>query len=225
MSSVSSSPNNAKRQRCTSKDQDDNHLKLQPITTPTTTTTTTSSTVGSSSLSTTNNTKDKTITDTSGYLFKNLTGFDLQEMRKKLLHAQKTFPTMKGTILLSVEGINVRLSGPTMDILSYKKVLNKALLISETTDNEVSCSGSTPSNGCTSKIDYKDVSNPNLQNPTQTRFLIKIKKELISMGFPNASPHLTPSPAIHLTPTELNVMVSDRGGKGVGGGDILGHAE
>jgi len=117
-------------------------------------------------------------TDSSGYRFYPLASSSLPSLRSAVLSLQKQHHSqVHGTILLSTEGTNVRLSGPSHQIAFFKLALHKAL------DFDV--------------LNYKDTPATVCSLP---RFLVKIKKELISMG-QVLDPALLnrPSPAQHIT--------------------------
>ncbi|GMI08897.1 hypothetical protein TrRE_jg9674 [Triparma retinervis] len=92
-----------------------------------------------------------------------------------------------GTILLAVEGVNVRLSGSLSAVEEFKIIIESVL--------------SLPS----SLVHYKDSTS---SSPSLPRFLVKIKKELIGMGMPSADPSLAPSPAQHISPEDLHSMLT-----------------
>jgi UPF0176 protein len=137
-----------------------------------------------------------TTCDSSGYLFFDLSSNDLPSLRASLLASRATsHPNLTGTILLCSEGVNVRLSGSSHDVSKFKQILHSTCGFQD------------------DQVAYKDVlgvvSDVALQAQQQTisnlpRFLVKIKKELISMGLKSADPSKSKSPATHLSPSELN---------------------
>ena len=126
-------------------------------------------------------------TNTSGYAFYPLTS--LPTLRENLLkaHKEKYATSLMGTILLAVEGVNVRLSGSLSAVEEFKIIIESVL--------------SLPS----SLVHYKDSTS---SSPSLPRFLVKIKKELIGMGMPSADPSLAPSPAQHISPEDLHSMLT-----------------
>lgn len=106
----------------------------------------------------------------SAYLFVDLKEEDLQNYRQALLEYAKEC-SLKGTILLSTEGINLFLSGTSQAIQAYKDFLNSYAEFQG--------------------LPYKD--SPSEEQPF-TRMLVRIKKEIIGMG------HDTVKPAEHTAP-------------------------
>ena len=66
-------------------------------------------------------------TNTSGYAFHPLTS--LPSLRDNLLqaHKNKYAATLRGTILLAGEGVNIRLSGPTDVVEDFKAIIESTL--------------------------------------------------------------------------------------------------
>ena len=130
---------------------------------------------------------DHSVMDSSGYCFAALAG-NLSTLRGEVLTLRKEkFACVNGTILLSTEGVNIRLSGPSAEIAAFKTELDALLKM-------------------TTSIQYKDtlVSGGSMSLP---RFLVKVKKELISMGMERADPSKEPSPASHLSPVDFHEML------------------
>lgn len=113
----------------------------------------------------------------SNYKFVSIPEVELPELRAFL--KEKTSELgLKGTILLSTEGINQFLSGTREAIDAYKQVME--------------------ANPYFGALWYKE--SPSEAQPF-TRMLVRLKKELISMGCPEIRPELETAP--HLSPEEL----------------------
>ena len=113
----------------------------------------------------------------SNYKFVSIPEAELPELRAML--KEKVFALgLKGTILLSTEGINQFLSGTREAIDSYKKIMD-----------------SHPYFGVMS---YKE--SPSEAQPF-TRMLVRLKKEIISMGCPEIRPEQETAP--HLAPEDF----------------------
>lgn len=108
----------------------------------------------------------------SAYQFVSLNSDDLPSLKQTLLAKAKSLD-IKGTILLSTEGINLFLSAPAQTIAAYKAFLS--------TFNAFK------------NLPYKD--SPSLEQPF-TRMLVRIKKEIISMGVDTVIPHQHTAPHI-----------------------------
>ena len=108
----------------------------------------------------------------------------------------------------------IRAAGSAADVEAYKLVLDSACgfksgLVSykdaSTVLPDSSCISSSSSGLGTSDEDHHAVdSSSSTGGVSLPRFLVKIKKELISMGNADANPSTHPSPATHLSPEELN---------------------
>jgi len=113
----------------------------------------------------------------SGYLFTELSSTELVSRRQQLkTHADEML--LKGTILLSVEGINVFLSAPEAQIDAYIDFLRAYPEWSRLTVKK------SFSNDCAFK-----------------RMLVKIKKEIITLGYPDVIPSKRTAP--YISPEEL----------------------
>ncbi len=111
----------------------------------------------------------------SAYKFINLT--NLEGLKGQLL--RKSFDlNLKGTILLSEEGVNLFVAGLESDIETFKHFLSHELQMGD--------------------FPFKD--SPSLHKPFR-RMLVRIKKEIISMGCPEIKPAENPAP--RLTVEEL----------------------
>ncbi|MFO1256974.1 MAG: rhodanese-like domain-containing protein [Gammaproteobacteria bacterium] len=108
-------------------------------------------------------------TNISGYAFKPLT--DLEELKNKLKVVCSEL-SLKGSILISEEGINVFLAGSEDKLDTFEKQL--------------------PSLGLP-EIEFKK--SPSESIPFK-KLLIKIKPEIITVGRPDISPTKTPAPYI-----------------------------
>lgn len=110
------------------------------------------------------------IINIAAYKFINL--LDLPNLRAELKRDCEEL-TLKGTILISEEGINLFLAGAGDSIGLFKKLLQ-------------------------SKLKYEDIEFKESISEYQpfTRMLVKIKKEIISMGMPEISPVKDPAPRV-----------------------------
>ena len=113
----------------------------------------------------------------SGYLFTELASTELMERRQQL-KTQADEMALKGTILLSVEGINVFLSAPEAHIDAYVDFLRAYPEWAHLTVKK------SFSNDCAFK-----------------RMLVKIKKEIITLGLPDVVPSEHTAP--YISPSEL----------------------
>ena len=105
--------------------------------------------------------------------------------------------SMRGTILLSTEGANVLLCGSPSQVAEMKRRVAGVHASFE-------------------DVHYKDTRSA---KPTLSRYLVKIKSEIISMGCdPAMTPARTACPAQHLEPAEFKAMLDNaKGGGGAGG--------
>ena len=113
----------------------------------------------------------------SAYLFTTLSEDRLPELKKELLQRANAL-SLKGTILLSTEGINTFFSGTPDAVEEFKSFLTGF-------DDFVS-------------LPFKDSASE--QQPF-TRMLVRIKKEIISMGVETVVPHHHTAP--YITAEEL----------------------
>lgn len=111
-----------------------------------------------------------TVTNISTYKFAPLS--DLKPLRARLLERCKTL-RLKGTILLSTEGINMFVAGAAESIHALLDEIRKIPGLE----------------GLTPKISESD------EQPF-TRMLVRIKKEIISMGVEGIDPSRNPSPKL-----------------------------
>lgn len=100
----------------------------------------------------------------SVYKFIDLDQNKLPELRDKLKKEALAL-NLKGTVLLALEGVNAFFSGRLEEVEAYKKVLNETFNVSD--------------------FPYKD--SPSDTQPF-TRMIVKIKKEIITMGVPDVQP-------------------------------------
>ena len=109
--------------------------------------------------------------------------------------------SMRGTILLSTEGANVLLCGSPSQVAEMKRRVAGVHASFE-------------------DVHYKDTRSA---KPTLSRYLVKIKSEIISMGCnPAMTPARTACPAQHLEPAEFKAMLDNA--KGGGGAEGAGGA-
>lgn len=106
----------------------------------------------------------------SAYKFINLS--NLESLRGELLRKSMALD-LKGTILLSEEGMNLFVSGLEADVSSFKDFLTRELNLGD--------------------FPFKD--SPSLHKPFR-RMLVRIKKEIISMGCPDIKPAAMPAPRL-----------------------------
>lgn len=113
----------------------------------------------------------------SSYKFLDLPAEGLPQLKYHLLN-QATELQLKGTILLSTEGINMFLSGLTDNMKAFQQFLKF-------------------------ETEFKDLTYKDSYSKDQpfTRMLVRIKKEIISMGCPTIRPMRKTAP--HLDPQEL----------------------
>eukprot|EP01134_Creolimax_fragrantissima_P002382 CFRG2382T1 len=137
---------------------------------------------------------DEPIVDSSGYCFVVLNDLPKLRLAIQLFHTEKT-PLLRGTILLAPEGVNIRLSGYASDVEAMKRCFERV------SDNAIA------------NVHYKDMEmdrTNELDNKLSiTRFLVKLKKEVISMGVAEANPSVTQTPANHLEPKELKKWLDE----------------
>lgn len=100
----------------------------------------------------------------SVYKFIDLDPNKLPELRSKLKQ-QALALNLKGTVLLAREGVNAFFSGRREEVEAYKTALNETFNVSD--------------------FPYKD--SPSETQPF-TRMIVKVKKEIISMGVPDVQP-------------------------------------
>lgn len=111
-------------------------------------------------------------TNTSAYKFVQLPIEQLPTLRIEMKEKAKSL-SLKGTILLSEEGINLFLSGLSDKLAAFKAYLEKNIAFKN--------------------LPYKD--SPSKDQPF-SRMLVKIKKEIISMGKPDVIPQVHTAPYI-----------------------------
>ncbi|OQS05387.1 hypothetical protein THRCLA_02471 [Thraustotheca clavata] len=126
-------------------------------------------------------------TNSSAYKFGVLRTDELPLLRQALLDkAKEISPQLFGTILLTEEGLNIRLSGPNKDVLEMQKFMNTLH----------------PNIGT---ILFKD---SYTKEPTLRKFLVRIKKEVISMGMPSVQPAVD-GLAVHISPNEFKTWMDN----------------
>ncbi len=104
---------------------------------------------------------------------------------KIALKAKCTVLQLRGTILVSPEGINLMLSGPTENIHAFQRYLEQDARFRQ--------------------LHYKkDFS----QDYTFKKLMIKIKKEIISLGMPEINPEKTQAP--YVKPHELKQWLDEK---------------
>ncbi|KAL3666051.1 hypothetical protein V7S43_008843 [Phytophthora oleae] len=113
----------------------------------------------------------------------------LPELKQQLLHAAASFgeDQLRGTILLSAEGLNIRLSGRPEPVEAMKAEI--AGLHSEIRG-----------------LEFKDSFSDRMTLP---RMLVKIKKEVISMGMKEVNPAVD-GLAAHISAEEFKTWMDDR---------------
>lgn len=116
----------------------------------------------------------------AGYKFKELT--NLENLQTQLKQTCLSL-SLKGTILLSKEGINIFVCGKQPAIEQFIHLLPTFEL---------------------NEIPFKESLS---QEPPFDRMLVKIKAEIITMGIPEISPAKTPAPA--LSPTQLKQWLDE----------------
>ena len=119
----------------------------------------------------------------SGYKFISLNENALVPLKARLKN-KCTCQGFKGTILLSEEGINLFIAGPTDQILEFKTWMKEDPRF-ETMEYNESYSDCIPFN----------------------RMLVKIKKEIIAFGHPNIQPEHQTAP--YIKPHELKKMLDN----------------
>ncbi|CAK4668690.1 hypothetical protein AeMF1_020883 [Aphanomyces euteiches] len=120
--------------------------------------------------------------NSSAYKFGVLPEADLPALKQKILDRAAELSTeLFGTILLTTEGVNIRLSGPAHAVQAMQSFLS----------NDVHAN-LTP-------IVYKD---SYTDTPTLRKFLVRIKREVISMGMDNVNPAVD-GLADHIAPEEF----------------------
>eukprot|EP00947_MAST-08B_sp_MAST-8B-sp1_P003387 g3387.t1 len=131
----------------------------------------------------------------SGYVFFAHTSTSLPPLRERVRDAQTALAAsgsgdLRGTILLSTEGANVLLCGTPEAVAAMKAALP----------------GCHPS---FSECHYKDTLSV---KPTLARFLVKIKKEIISMGYhaDSMTPARSSPGASHLAPHDFKRMIESK---------------
>eukprot|EP01059_Diplonema_ambulator_P031022 TRINITY_DN556_c1_g1_i1.p3 TRINITY_DN556_c1_g1~~TRINITY_DN556_c1_g1_i1.p3 ORF type:complete len:280 (+),score=-43.46 TRINITY_DN556_c1_g1_i1:8118-8957(+) len=112
------------------------------------------------------------IVNTSGYKFVSIEEASLLSLKKDLLESANAL-SLKGTILLGTEGINCFLSGKSADIETYLAFLAKYPAFSDIPHKR-------------SYSEYQPFS----------RMLVRIKREIISMGRPEIDPEKEKAPYI-----------------------------
>ncbi len=117
------------------------------------------------------------IINTSAYKFVGLTHYDLAALRETFLTKGQALE-LKGTVLLSNEGINLNLAGRKDNIENYQTFLASHPELND--------------------LQYKDSVSPNI--PFR-RMLVKVKKEIIKFSQENINPQAKPAP--YVTPEEL----------------------
>ncbi|EQC35144.1 hypothetical protein SDRG_07377 [Saprolegnia diclina VS20] len=131
---------------------------------------------------------DSACTNSSAYKFGVLAADELPALRAHLLATAATIsPSLFGTILLTQEGLNIRLSGPTQAVHAMQAVL----------------SALHPNIG---HIVFKDSLSA---TPTLRKFLVRIKKEVISMGMPSVNP-ARDGLATHISPLEFKAWMDEK---------------
>ena len=129
-----------------------------------------------------------TYVNSSAYGFCVFSAEQLPVIKLHLLQVAASFglDQLRGTILLSTEGVNIRLSGTLAAITAMKSAIS----------------------GLASEIrglEFKDSSSDRL---TMLRMLVKIKKEVISMGRPEVNPAMD-GLAAHVSPEEFKKWMDD----------------
>ena len=132
------------------------------------------------------------IINSSSYHFCILTSTILLELRQELIAAHKSnYPNLKGTILLTPEGVNVRLSGTSVEVHSCQKQLREL-------------------HPNLSRISFRDVIDIINNSPCLPRFLVKIKTEVVSMGLDASvgpASHPDKDHFTHISAKQLNDLI------------------
>jgi predicted sulfurtransferase len=125
------------------------------------------------------------ILNIAAYLFADLSHLDLAELKAELLPRCVDEWTLKGTILLSPEGINLFLAGEPQGIESFWKTL-------------------------TSKAEFRELTRKDSYSHYRpfTRMLIKLKAEIIPMRRNEIVPREFTAPRIE--PTELKTWLDEK---------------
>ncbi|MDC0163528.1 rhodanese-related sulfurtransferase [Candidatus Pelagibacter sp.] len=119
------------------------------------------------------------------YKFKNITNI---KKKKKILKTLFSSHKVRGTIIISKEGINGTISGKNKDLLNVKKNLKKILLFRKFNSENYSKSKFNPFH----------------------RAKVKIKKEVVPMGFKISSFKKT---KLHISPKKWNNLIKKRNTK------------
>jgi UPF0176 protein len=127
------------------------------------------------------NTMTLTILNTSAYKFVSLD--NLPEWRIRIKECASTH-NLKGTVLLSSEGINIFLAGLPQSLNDFRLWLEDSMSLTD--------------------MPWKDSWSP--EQPFK-RLLVKLKKEIISMGMPQVIPELSRAKAV--SPSELKAWLED----------------
>ncbi len=117
------------------------------------------------------------ITNIAAYKFVTVPEAELPGVRAQLKEAALALK-LKGTVLLSTEGINLFLAGSAESVASFKHVLEASPYFAG--------------------LSYKESFS---HSQPFTRMLVRLKKEIISMGHPEIQPERQTAP--HLSPQEL----------------------
>ncbi|KAF0683097.1 Aste57867_24785 [Aphanomyces stellatus] len=127
-------------------------------------------------------------TNSSAYKFGVLPEADLPALKQKILDAAAALsPELYGTIVITTEGMNIRLSGPADAVATMQSFLA----------NDV--------HAHLCPITYKD---SYTDAPTLRKFLVRIKKEVISMGMDNVNP-AADGLATHIAPEEFKTWLDE----------------
>ena len=116
------------------------------------------------------------------YKFKNITNI---KKNKNILKTLFSNHNVRGTIIISKEGINGTISGKNKDLLNIKKNLKKILLFRKFNSENYSKSKFNPFH----------------------RAKVKIKKEVVPMGFKISSFKKT---KLHISPKKWNNLIKKR---------------
>ena len=119
------------------------------------------------------------------YKFKNIK--NLKKI-KNILQSKILYNKVRGTVILSKEGINGTISGKNNNLLNFKKILKKTIIFK--------------------KFDSENLSKSKF-NPFH-RPKIKIKKEVVPMGFNISSFKKTKS---HISPKKWNNLIKNKNTK------------
>ncbi|GMF14119.1 unnamed protein product [Phytophthora lilii] len=126
--------------------------------------------------------------NSSAYGFCVFPGEQLPELKQQLLQVAAGFgeEKLRGTILLSVEGVNIRLSGTSEAVAAMKAAIS---------DLHCDIRG----------LEFKDSYSERMTLP---RMLVKVKKEVISMGMEEVNPAVD-GLAAHISPEEFKAWMDD----------------